>query len=466
MPPLEQFSIYNNLIANNQPSDDPLRDVRPEDHDHGWHVARNLLKPLNHLAFLREKEDIAVELGLHSALAEPALFDANYALLAEHQARKISTSDVIGRLATQSHRTGAGLTAADISRRLQAYATVRHMEFHPSDVCNLTCCGCTYGHDDPARKPSPVSFPFSDIPKIARLQPRSMVIVGGGEPTLYRSGAYRYQEMVEEVRTTNPGIALALITNGTRRPPGDWPKHFSWIRVSLDAATAPTYTGFRGKPLFDRVLQNYLRYLDDDVRYVGISFLFAQSNIHEYTAVARCVFDMVQGQRPEALHKVNIQYRPLRRDPHLYAKPFTQAITTAQIQEAIKQVRELADTSEELRTFLRDQTNITAVLGGNTHPPHEFARCYYSQTFRIVRANGDLWPCFVRVAEPDFRLGNIINDSLETIALNTLYIAARRKPHCDSLGCCQCHVNYTFEQGLMGGLMPSTSPEVRRDPMY
>jgi sulfatase maturation enzyme AslB (radical SAM superfamily) len=93
-------------------------------------------------------------------------------------------------------------------------------------------------------------------------------------------------------------------------------------------------------------------------------------------------------------------------------------------------------------------------------------RCYYSETFRIVRANGDLWPCFVRVAEPDFRLGNIISDSLETIALNTLYIAARRKPHCDSLGCCQCHVNYTFEQGLIGGLMPSTSPEVRRDPMY
>ena len=171
-------------------------------------------------------------------------------------------------------------------------------------------------------------------------------------------------------------------------------------------------------------------------------------------------------RKPEALHKVNIQYRPLRRDPHLYDKPFTEAISTAQIREAVRQVRELAETSEELKAFLRDQTNVTAILGGNTHPPHEFSRCYYSQTFRIVRANGDLRPCFVRVTEPDFGLGNIITDSLETIALNTLYIAARRKPHCDSHGCCQCHVNYTFEQGLIGNLSPSTSPETRADPMF
>ncbi len=236
--------------------------------------------------------------------------------------------------------------------------------------------------------------------------------------------------------------------------------------MSLDAATEGTYASFRGKPMFDRVLQNYLGYLEHDVKYVGISFLFARSNIHEYAAVARLIFDLVKDRKPEALHKVNIQYRPLRRDPHRYDEPFTEAITTAQIQEAVEQVRELAGTSEEMKAFLRNQTNVTAVLGGNTHPPHEFSRCYYSQTFRIVRANGDLRPCFVRVIEPDFKLGNIITDSLETIALNTLYIAARRKPHCDSLGCCQCHVNYTFEQGLKGNLQPSTSLEVQRDPMY
>ena len=462
----DEFSIYNNLVTKSQPQEHPLRDLLPADANHGWPVARNLLKPLNHLDFLREKEELAVELGLHSMLTPPALFEAHYALLAEHQAGRIGTSEVIGRLTAQLQQAGACLSAADVSRRLRAYATVRHMEFHPTDVCNLACRGCTYGHDDPERKPLPVSYPFGAIRQIARLRPRSMVIIGGGEPTLYRSGKQHFQELVAEVRVTNPGIRLALVTNGTFKPPGDWPNHFSWIRVSLDAATEGAYASFRGQPMFDHVLQNYLGYLDCDVKYVGISFLFARSNIHEYADVARLIFDLVQDRKPEALPKVNIQYRPLRRDPHRYNEPFTEAITAAQIQKAVGQVRELADTSAEMKAFLRNQTNVTAVLGGSTHPPHEFTRCYYSQTFKIVRANGDLRPCFVRVIEPDFRLGNIITDALETIALNTLYIAARRRPHCDSLGCCQCHVNYTLEQGLQSRVQPSSAPEVQQDPMY
>jgi MoaA/NifB/PqqE/SkfB family radical SAM enzyme len=466
MLPLQQFSIYSHVTAEHQTPGNPLRDLLPENREHGWHVARNLLKPLNHLGFLKEKESIALELGLHSELTPAASFDANYALLVEHQAGRVSTSNVIRCLAAQSRRTRNVLSEADVSRSLREYATVRHMEFHPCDSCNLTCRGCTYGHDDPERKPSPVSYPSAAIGTITRLQPRSIVITGGGEPTLYRNGDHGFPEMVEEVRATNPGITLALVTNGTYKPPGDWPSHFSWIRVSLDAATERIYASFRGNAMFGRVIQNYLSYLDYDVPYVGISFLFGRSNIHEYATVARIIFDLVKATKPNALHKVNIQYRPLRHDPFLHDKPFVEAVTAAQIQEAVEQVRELAGSSTEMRSFLRNQTNVAAVLGGNSHPPYGFSRCYYGETFRIVRANGDLRPCFIRVAEPDFYLGNIITDNLEAIALNTLCIAACRKAHCDGHGCRQCHVNFTFEQGLRGNLKPSTSPEVRADPMY
>jgi len=214
------------------------------------------------------------------------------------------------------------------------------------------------------------------------------------------------------------------------------------------------------------VLENFLRYLDHDVGYVGVSFLFARSNVHEYAALACMIFELVKEEKPHALPKVNVQYRPLRRDPYRSDEPFTQAVTGEQIRRTVDKIRRIADASPELKAFLRDQTNVTAILGGNTHPPHDFSRCYYSQTFRIVRANGDLRPCFIRVSEPDFVLGNIRTNSLETIALNTLYVGAWRKPHCDPHGCRQCHVNYTFEQGLKGHLKPSRSPEVLGDPMY
>lgn len=466
MPQRAQFSVYNNSRIKPPGVDNPLADLLPDDCEHGWHVARNLIKPLNHLAFLRRKEEIAIELQLHNLHTSPDWFQENYALLSRHQAGQVSTAEVIDILVYHLHESGQPLSQDDVARRLREYATIRHMEFHPSDACDLACCDCTYGHDDPARKPPPVSFPFQAIRRIAQMKPRSMVLIGGGEPTLYRSENNRFQEMIEEVCNNNPGLVLALVTNGTYKPPGDWPNRLSWIRVSLDAASQDTYLAFRGKSLFHRVLQNFLSYLDHDVRYVGFSFLFARSNIHDYAAVARLIFDLVKAEKPYALHRVNIQYRPLRRDPYRYDEPFTQAVTEEQIRRVVIQIRELADSSREMKAFLRDQTNITAILGGNAHPPHEFSRCYYSQTFRIVRANGDLRPCFVRVVEPDFVLGNICIDSLETIALNALYIGARKKRQCDPHGCRQCHVNYTFEQGLKGNLRPSTSPEVIADPMY
>lgn len=459
----ETFSVYN--IGSTSVENHPLMHLEGNK-ESGWHVARNLLKPLNHLKFLREKEELAIKLNLHNISTPQSLFDTNYQMLAAHQQKKVSTEKVMTVLAEQLGNKEQSVSVEMVREWLQSYAAIRHMEFHPSDVCNLTCTDCTYGHDEEETKPLPINFNFNSIKRIAGLRPQSMVVIGGGEPTLYVYQKRRFQSMTDEIRHYMPGISLSLVTNGTFLPPGNWPDFFSWIRVSLDAATASTYKNFRGKNFFDKVVQNYLKYLDFNVKYVGISFLFAKSNIHEYARVAEFIFNLVKKEKPQHLHKVNIQYRPLRRDPYEYDKPFTEAVTQNQISQAINDVVQLSNNSREMKAFLKNQTNITAILGGNSHPPLEFSRCYYSQTFNIIRANGDLRPCFIRVTEPDFILGNIHRDSLETIALNTLYVGAKRKPHCDAHGCRQCHVNYTFEQGLKGSLQPSSSPEVLADPMF
>ncbi len=464
---VSDFSICTVPNARRRSGSDngPLSFLRG-DRETGWLVARNPRKPLNHLDSLRRKEAIAVELDLHNTLTPAERFDHNYKLLEHHQGGDISTESFLKQLSRQLNRQGREISIGEIRRYLREYATVCHMEFHPSDACNLSCLGCTYGHDGPSTKPLPINYPFRHLPKIARLKPRSMVVIGGGEPILYRDGPHRFQELINRIRVLLPGIKLGLVTNGTHKTPGDWPNEFSWIRLSLDAASEETYEDFRGKPLFHRVLNNYLSYLDHAVPFVGISFLFARANIHEYTAVADLVFHLVKDRKPNHLHKVNIQYRPLRRDPHDYHRPFNEAITEQQIQATVQDIRSLASRSSEIERFLREQTNIAAVLRGNTHSPYGFSRCFYSQTFKIVRASGDLRPCCVRVVEPEFSLGSIIDDPLERIALNTLYVGARRKPHCSPRGCRQCHVNYVFEQGLAGRIQPSRSPEVLADPMY
>jgi MoaA/NifB/PqqE/SkfB family radical SAM enzyme len=461
---IDRYSAYNILPDKNQ-SDHPLLDLLPEDNEHGWHVARNLIKPLNHLSALREKEEIAKKLQLHNTQTPKKIFTSNYKVLEKHQRGEISSLEVVDMFCQQQSQNG-GIGRKDILTDLQAYASISHMEFHPSDVCNLTCLGCTYGHDNSDLKPHPIQFPWDQIKNINKLKPKSMVIIGGGEPTLYRDRKYGFQEMVEEIISSNLGIKLALVTNGIFIPAGDWPKWFSWIRVSLDAATYQTYTNIRGKNMFDKVVKNYLTYLKTNVPYVGISFLFSKSNIHEYAKVAQIIYQLVEKEQPHSMHKANIQYRPLRRDPWQFQKKFEEAISFNDIQNTVEEIRELANVSHHVRDFLRNQTNITAVLGGNRYPHHDFLRCYYSQVFKIVRANGELRPCFIRVFEPDFVLGNILSDSLETIAINTLYIAARQKPFCDKYGCRQCHVNYVFEQGIGGLMKPSNSGEVLADSMF
>lgn len=462
---MAQFSTYN--FRQRPPwSGHPLADLLPEDPAHGWPVARHPLKPLNHLGFLQEKERLAQELNLHNLLTPVEVFDVNYELLAAHQAREASTDQVTQHLASQLQAEGKSVTPVEVREKLASYARVRHMEFHPTDVCNLRCRGCTYQHDRADRKPAPVVFPFAGIAEIARLQPWSLVVCGGGEPTLYKDGKQRFPDLVEQLEAISPGLRLALITNGTRKPRGDWPDRFNWIRLSLDAATASTYDDFRSKPYFEEVLRNYLLYLNSSAHYVGLGFLFARANIREYAAVARLIFTLVSRKQPQHLAKVNVQYRPLRQDPHQLGQPFAEAITGEEIAETVAAIRVLAATSLALKSFLRQQTNITAVLGGNKHQPHRFRRCYYSQIFTILRASGDLFPCFIRVQEPQFALGNLLTDRPETIGLNLLYVGARRRQYCDPWGCRQSHVNYILEQGLRGVIQPSNSAKVQADPMF
>ena len=55
---IEQLSVYNVLLDQTEPANNPLHFLLPEHKEHGWHVARNPLKPLNHLDNLKRKEDI------------------------------------------------------------------------------------------------------------------------------------------------------------------------------------------------------------------------------------------------------------------------------------------------------------------------------------------------------------------------------------------------------------------------
>jgi len=339
------------------------------------------------------------------------------------------------------------------------------MEFHPTDLCNLSCSGCTYGHDRSTKKGKDV-FPFNGLEKLSALNPQSIVIVGGGEPTLYKDKNHTFTDLTRSLRNILPKAKFGLITNGTFFPNSADFSCFDWLRVSIDASTPNMYKTFRGKDFFNNVCQNLLLFLTTPVEYVGIGFLYSKINIGEYVECIRFFYGLVKSRTPQYLKKFNIQFRPLRQDPKDEGNHFPEAISKNEIDSVFKKIYQLANTGKDIEDFIKNQTNAEIVEKGNTHHPLDFNMCYYSLIFNILRANGDIYPCFITVDQDEFCLGNLLTDPPEKISLNKLLIAGKQREICNPFQCRQCHINHILDGGLKGNRLPSDSPEVKRNPFF
>jgi hypothetical protein len=72
----------------------------------------------------------------------------------------------------------------------------------------------------------------------------------------------------------------------------------------------------------------------------------------------------------------------------------------------------------------------------------------------------------MRLFEPEFCLGNLLHDSLETIALHMLYNSTFLKPGCDGPGCKLGQYNRLTEEAVAGAVQPSTDPQIRENPFF
>ncbi len=93
--------------------------------------------------------------------------------------------------------------------------------------CNLNCSYCACGG---RRRSDTVPYPVlrDYIGKLKTRGLESVILTGGGEPTLYP----HFNELVRWIR--EQGLAVALITNGTQSHQVDCWDAFSWVRVSIN----------------------------------------------------------------------------------------------------------------------------------------------------------------------------------------------------------------------------------------
>src|SRR4051794_2395587 len=107
----------------------------PDDLKTALEAARSPLKVLNHLDVSARHDAIARRLGTHHT-ASRARFLANRKILAEHQARRLSTEETIARLAENGRLDGVEDHEAGVRALVLGLVTAAHIEFHPTDACN------------------------------------------------------------------------------------------------------------------------------------------------------------------------------------------------------------------------------------------------------------------------------------------------------------------------------------------
>lgn len=228
------------------------------------------------------------------------------------------------------------------------------VELTLTNLCNLDCCYCS-DKDLRLRQGIRQSFDLDVLKRLFKdLADGGTVGVtfeGGGEPTLYP----QFEEVVKEAKKA--GLAVGLITNGTKKLSGEILKEFEWIRVSLDASNAKEYLELKGVDVFEKVMSNiahYAKYCDT----VGIGYVVTKNNLSQIESLV---------MRLREVKAAYIQMRPVVDCPELYPKDIDLSyLSLYQTREFGVMINGMVDNAERGNHKLPCMANgITSVISGD-----------------------------------------------------------------------------------------------------
>jgi MoaA/NifB/PqqE/SkfB family radical SAM enzyme len=178
-----------------------------------------------------------------------------------------------------------------------------------SDLCNHDCVFCAYrisegfsseqfGEDtgkgftmNPNRRISTAKA-LEIVQDLAAVGVPAVQFTGGGEPTVHPDHLSIFRSALDQ------GLEVALVSNGSKLASG-WQEvlpRMSWIRISIDAGSAATYSVVRRVPktAFGKTLKN-LETLAREIKWqqsncaLGCSFIVTNENYQEIVEAAQIV---------------------------------------------------------------------------------------------------------------------------------------------------------------------------------
>jgi cyclic pyranopterin phosphate synthase len=315
-----------------------------------------------------------------------------------------------------------------------------YVEVSPSIRCNAHCKFCAYGSAD--RKVGRLeedkftgAYLSNALPGMQKLGVRSVMFCGEGEPLMNEN----IVGMVTE--TADAGIDVSVTSNGIRI----WSArtiiaYLKWIKFSIDAGTAETYSGIKGIPsrIYEKLLTDIESVCSVEKKFrttlkgrgctIGAQMVVVPENYMEVTLLA------------EWCKKAGVDYLAL--------KPFTPSDYTTTKFDKIEYGK-IIEFLDEVVPSIDYNVIYRKNAFSAVHEKECTSVCRALPFWMYISSNGDIYPCLSYYGYSDYVLGNLFTDDIVDIWESDRRLEIYKKieegrEHC-RLGCRMTEVNKYLE---------------------
>ena len=318
---------------------------------------------------------------------------------------------------------------------------------YPTESCSLRCRGCCFFPRHQSGNKRKV-LPIEKVDEIAKFQPTSVKVVGGGDPTDYAYKHYRFGDLIGRIRSKVPRTAISVFTNGVHVPEGDWQKDVSLIAVSLYGTSRENFLTYTGVDKFAQVLDNTFNtyFTESTIPTVNINFFYSKNNIAELTSLITELWQRWKKaveEKPSLLTEKDFLFivQPYADDQQFQDSYALSNLSFDEKQQYYAQLKEIECNNPELWAFINKHAPSILIRPLEHHFSPPATQCSAVKKSLILNADALLYPCFLQAnGFYEVNFGDIETHSKEEIL-------AKRKAHCENpLESCKrsCHPQATF----------------------
>ena len=276
-----------------------------------------------------------------------------------------------------------------------------YIEISPIGACNHRCTFCSVDYIGYKPDSLPITVLRKLIPELARLEVKSIMYAGEGEPFLHKN----ISEIIRLTKENN--IDVSVTTNAAVLPKNFLDEalpNLSWIKVSLNAGNAENYSLIHRTKVGDFYkVQDNISKMIAERKYkklkctIGAQIVLLPENVTDLSDLARICRDELQ-----------IDY--------LVVKPYSQHLSSKN-QRTINYKNWLG-MEKEVEKFNNEHFNV--IFRSKTMKKYSSSERYshcYSTPFiwAYIMANGTVSGCSAYLLNDLFEFGNINNQSFHDI---------------------------------------------------